>query len=78
VVWPRFWSHPGYDPRLIIDDRHGTELEQLESLALGYANGIEVNRRHLDGAGGRMRAAFCLLGLAPLTGAIVLLLFTLV
>jgi hypothetical protein len=74
VVWPRFWSQPGYDPRLIMEDQHGTELEQLESLALGYANGIEGNEQRLDRDARRMRAAFCLLGLVPLTGAIALLL----
>jgi hypothetical protein len=40
VVWPQFWGQPGYDPELVLDDDHRTELEQLESMALGYSNAI--------------------------------------
>jgi hypothetical protein len=74
IIWPQFWGQPGYNPRFVLDSTLDTELEQLEQMAIGYADAINVNERYMNRAGWLMRLAFCLIASIPFIGAVVLFL----
>ena len=45
---PSVWSLVGYDPSVITTDRNETELEVIESVAVGISKGIQENNLRLD------------------------------
>ena len=67
---PRAWSMLGYepDPILAMSDTLGTELEVLEAISGGVADGIKVNNTRIDRMGHMLRWAGWLLICAPLGG----------
>lgn len=67
---PRDWAMLGYDPSVITSDRLGSELELLESIALGLSPGIQANNWRLNSMGRMLRRTGGLLIAAPLVGAI--------
>ena len=64
------WSTTGYDPRLIADDKLGSELEFLEYIAYGLSPGIQTNNLHLIRTGAALRWAGWMLIASPIAGAI--------
>lgn len=70
ALWPRDWTLPGHDPRWLLSRPFATELEVMESMASGYADGNEQNIRRLQRFGGFLRAAWVCFLLAPLGGII--------
>lgn len=69
---PRVWSLVGYepDPVLALSDRLGTELEALESISGGLADGVRVNNRRISRMAFTLRWAGWLLLFGPLAGGI--------
>ena len=59
----------GYDPRVILEDTLGTELEVLKSIALGLSLGFQDNNRRLIEMATSLRFAGWLLIAAPFIGA---------
>lgn len=70
ALWPRDWTLPGHDPRWLLSSPFNTELEVLESMASGYANGNANNLERLHRFGRLLRAAWLLFLLTPLGGVI--------
>ena len=68
---PRAWSMLGYEPDLVLamSNTLGTELEALEAISGGLADGITVNNARIDRMGRMLRWAGWLLICAPLAGA---------
>jgi len=62
------WSITGYGPHVILEDKLGTELELLESLAQGIGPGIQRNNVRLDQTAIALRWAGWLLIAAPIAG----------
>ncbi len=71
---PRVWSLVGYEPDPVLAMPEtlnvATELEVLEALSGGLADGIKVNNKRLDRMGTMLRWAGWLLICAPLAGGI--------
>lgn len=69
---PRVWSLVGYEPDPVLAMPEtlniATELEVLEALSGGLADGIKVNNKRLDRMGAMLRWAGWLLICAPLAG----------
>ena len=72
ALWPRTWNAPGYDPRTIMAEPLGTELEALESVGFGYSDGIRANAARLERAVNLLRCAWVLLVASPLLGLLAL------
>jgi hypothetical protein len=69
VMRPRLWGELGYRPLLILDGQLKSELEEIESMVLGYAPGIEANDRVLISIATTMQIAYWLFAAAPFMGA---------
>lgn len=67
---PRNWSMLGYSPDVIMEmqARFATELEALESMCGGLADGMKVNNRRLDRMGSALRWGGWLLICSPVAG----------
>jgi hypothetical protein len=65
---PLNWAMVGYDPTLITSDPLGSELEVLESIAVGLSAGFQGNNLRLNQTGKLLRWAGWLLTAAPLFG----------
>ena len=77
---PRVWSLVGYepDPVMALSKTLGTELEVLESISGGLADGIKVNNKRLDRMGSMLRwAGWLLIGASLVGGAVYRGIFTL-
>jgi hypothetical protein len=69
VMRPRTWNEYGYAPGLLLDSELGSELEEIESMVLGYAPGIAANDRTLVSTATTMQMAYWLFAFAPFAGA---------
>lgn len=72
-LWPQKWSHAGYDPREILDEKLTSELEVLEAMAGGYAEGANLNKARLDHLAVCLRFAWACFIASPVAGGIALL-----
>jgi uncharacterized membrane protein YgcG len=68
ALWPRDWKLSGHSSRWLLSAPHATELEVLESMALGYAEGSDLNSRSPQRFARWLRAAWIFFLMAPLAG----------
>jgi len=71
AIRPRDWAMVGYDPTVILDDDNKSELEALESVALGLSDGIQGNNRRLKRTGQLLRYAGWTMIAAPIIGGLI-------
>lgn len=67
-LWPRDWKLAGHDSKWILSGALPTELEILESMALGSAEGIKQNAGALRRFAFWLRGAWVFFLLAPVAG----------
>ena len=67
-LWPRDWKLAGHDSEWLLSGVLPSELETLESMALGSAAGIKQNARALRRFAFWLRAAWVFFLLAPVAG----------
>jgi len=77
ALWPRKWGHPGHDPKQLIEEQLQTELEVLESIALGYSETAKLNDARLVAFGRHLRGAWAFFILAPVAGCLWIVVITL-
>lgn len=70
ALWPRPWSHVGYNPKITLDWRLASELEILESIAQGYGDAASENDRRLVRFGTWLRVSWGLFVSGPAVGAL--------
>jgi hypothetical protein len=70
ALWPRPWGHVGHDPKEMLEWELPSELEILESIALGYGNEVLKNDRHLERFANWLRVSWILFIAGPVMGAI--------
>lgn len=68
ALWPRRWVLNGYDPNLLIDGTYGTELETIESMAKGLADGERLNATASQRVAVFLRIAWLCFCLSPIAG----------
>jgi len=62
IIWPKSWNVAGFDSAWVMNPRYESELEQIEAMALSYAESISSNSGLLNVAGTAMRKTWwCLL-----------------
>jgi hypothetical protein len=70
ALWPSTWHPPGYDFATLRTMDYPSELEVLESIALGYGAAIQANDRRTTRFGRLLRFAWVAFLSAPVAGAI--------
>jgi hypothetical protein len=73
ALWPRNWALNGYDPDFVVNQTLKTELEVLESLAAGLAEGKRLNAVASRKVAIFLRVGWTLFCLAPAAGFLALL-----
>jgi hypothetical protein len=72
-LWPQDWSHAGYHPREILNEKLTSELEVLEAIAGGYAEGADLNKARLAHLADCLRFAWAFFIASLVAGGIALL-----
>ncbi len=72
-VLARDWTGPGYQPKVLLEDKSRSEYEALVELAKGYQTAVERNRDNFRLFQMRLSVAAGLIFAAPLAGAVVLI-----
>ncbi|HTZ72078.1 MAG TPA: hypothetical protein VMB71_15590, partial [Acetobacteraceae bacterium] len=62
----------GYDPRVLLEDRSGSEYEVVVGLAEGYQETIDANHLAFHRFKAKLTLAICLMVAAPVIGLVVL------
>jgi hypothetical protein len=74
ALWPQPWGHAGHRPPMLLNEQLQSELEVIESIALGYDQTADSNEARLTRFGEWLRVAWLLFLLSPLMGGFFLVL----
>ncbi len=70
-LWPRPWTVPGQDLRKMRAKKFGSELEHLESMALGNADAADDNEKRMQCFAVALKLAWVCLIFAPIAALVV-------
>ncbi|HVC54993.1 MAG TPA: hypothetical protein VND95_03505 [Stellaceae bacterium] len=70
VLWPGKWSVAAFEPDLVLNTPYETELEVLEAMASGYAEGVARNASGLNRLEKLLRVAWLCFMASPVVGLI--------